>query len=72
MTIDDELRRAIRKCGMTHNSIALAAGVPERTLSRFVSGERDIYMRSVSKIAAYFGMKLTAPKKPRRLTKPKG
>ena len=72
MTIDDQLRQAIRKSGTSHNSIATAAGVPERTLSRFVSGERDIYMRSVSKIAAYFGMKFTPPKKPKRVTKAKG
>jgi DNA transposition AAA+ family ATPase len=72
MTLNDQLRRAIRKSGMSFNSIATAAGLAERTLSRFVNSGGDIYMDSASKIAAYLGMKFTPPKKPKRVTKSKG
>jgi len=72
MDLNDQLRRAIRKSGMSFNSIATATGITEWTLRRFVNSERDIYMDSALKIAAYFGMKFTPPKKPKRLTMAKG
>ena len=72
MTLNDQLRQAIRKSGMSFKSIATATGLKERTLSRFVNSELDIYMDTALKIAAYFGMKLTAPKTPKRVMKSKG
>ena len=72
MTIDDQLRQAIRKSGMSFNGIATAAGVAERTLRRFVNSECDIYMDAALRIAAYFWMKFTPPKKPKRVTMAKG
>ena len=72
MDLNDQLRRAIRKSGMSFSSIATATGLKERTLSRFVNAELDIYMDTALKIAAYFGMNFTPPKRPKRLTKSKG
>jgi hypothetical protein len=58
----DQLREAIENSGRSINSIALAAGVPQPVLQRFVSGERDIRLETADKLADYFGMRLTRPK----------
>jgi plasmid maintenance system antidote protein VapI len=58
----DQLREAIENSGRSINSIALAAGVPQPVLQRFMSGERDIRLETADKIADYFEMRLTKPK----------
>ena len=60
--LDEQLQEAIKNSGKSINSIAIAAGVPQPVLQRFVSGERDIRLETTAKIADYFGMRLTKPK----------
>src|SRR4051812_7022222 len=59
--INEQLREAIGKCGMSINQLAAASGVPQPTIHRFFRGERDLYLESAAKLAAYFGMELTDP-----------
>lgn len=59
--INEQLREAIGKCGMSVNQLAAASGVPQPTIQRFFRGDRDLYLESAAKLAAYFGMELTEP-----------
>ena len=57
-----QLKQAINRSGLTLYRIAKDSGCDYAVLSRFVSGVRpDIRLSSAEKLAAYFGMKLTAP-----------
>ncbi len=62
-TLTDQLLEAIENSGKSINSIAMAADVPQPVLQRFASGERDIRLDTAAKLATYFGMKLTKPKR---------
>jgi hypothetical protein len=61
--ISDDLKDAIRNCGKTVLQIARETGIPQPTLSRFISTDpkkhRDIRVeRTADKLAAYFGLEL--------------
>lgn len=56
--VSDQLRVAILAAGENRHRIALATGVQESTLSRFVRGERGLDLTSVDKLAAYLGLEL--------------
>jgi plasmid maintenance system antidote protein VapI len=58
LTIADRLRQAVRASGQTVNAVAVGAGVPQPVLFRFVSGERDLTLRTAQKLADYFGLEL--------------
>lgn len=64
MSIDQQLREAIRKSGKSALSIAKATGVPHPTITRFLAGA-DLRISRAAKLAAYFGMRLTTPKQPK-------
>ena len=59
------LRDELAKAGSI-NSIAVAAGVPQPVLHRFLHGERGLTLLSVDRLAAHLGLELrpaaTAPK----------
>ncbi len=60
----DQLRAMIAGSDMTLNALAVAVEMPEPVLHRFVSGVREnIRLDTADKLAAYFGVKLTAPKR---------
>jgi hypothetical protein len=63
MAISDQLRQAIRDCGLSLNQIAKGAGVDQPMLSRFMSSDgqaNDIRLqRNADKLADYFGLELT-------------
>jgi len=61
--LTEQLLAAIEDSGKSINSISIAAGVPQPVLQRFASGERDIRLETAAKIADYFGMRLTKPKR---------
>ena len=68
-TLTKQLLEAIQQSGMSINAIAKGSGVSQSTLQRFTSGERDkIRLDTASRLADYFGMRLTAPKKPKGIT----
>ena len=64
-TLSEQLLEAIQDSGLSINAIAAAAGVPQPVLSRFVNGQRDLTLRTAEKLAEFFSMRLTAPKRPR-------
>ena len=43
---------------MTLNAIAVASGVPQPVLHRFVKGKRDLTLTTAQKLADYFGFEL--------------
>lgn len=56
--IDETLRDAIRRSGLTHYAIAKDAGVTPAQLDRFVAGERDLTLTSAAKVAEALGLVL--------------
>lgn len=58
--INDALRAAIAKSGLTHYALAKVAGVTAGQIDRFVSGERDLRLNSAAAIAAALGLELKA------------
>jgi DNA-binding Xre family transcriptional regulator len=64
--ITEQLRGMIANSGMTLNALAVAAGVPQPVLHRFVSGVREnIRLDTAGKLCQFFGARLTAPRWPK-------
>ena len=58
-----QLRGMIANSGMTINALAVAAGIPEPVLHRFVLGVREnIRLDTADKLCRFFGVRLTAPR----------
>ncbi len=65
-TLDEQLRAMIANSGLTTNALAVAAGVPQPVLYRFLTGEqRSIRLDNAGKLCAFFGVRLTAPRWPK-------
>lgn len=64
-TLTTQLKAAVSDSHLTVNYIAAAAGIPQPVLYRFMTGKRDLKLSSAEKLAEYFGMRFTAPKKPK-------
>jgi transcriptional regulator with XRE-family HTH domain len=54
----DQLRQAIRGCGMSLNGLADASGVHRAQLSRFMRAERTLTLRAAAKVCGYLGLSL--------------
>ena len=52
------LKAAIEASDLTHNAIAVQAGVSNQMVSRFVKGERDLRLATAGKIAAVLKLEL--------------
>jgi hypothetical protein len=63
MSLTKQLRDAIETSGATLYRISKDSGVSHAVLYRFAAGERQIKLDSADKLADYFGMKLTRPKR---------
>lgn len=63
MSITAQLRSAIKDSGATLYRIAKDSGVSYAVVHRFASGERQIKLDAADKLAEYFGMKMTKPKR---------
>jgi plasmid maintenance system antidote protein VapI len=66
MALQDQLRQAVQDSGLTLYAIAKGAKIAYPVLYRFASGERDLTLETATKLADYFGMKLTRPKRPKK------
>ena len=66
--LSDQIRRAVDDCGQTRYRISKETGIDQSTLSRFMSGERGLPMRTLDKLADYLDLNITAGKgrKPRK------
>ena len=66
MALQDQLREAIGDSGLTLYRIAKDSGVAYQVLHRFARGERDLTLETASKLAEFFSMRLTRPKRPKK------
>ena len=57
-TFAGTIRRAVRESGQTPYAVALAAGVPQPVLSRFLRGERGITLDTAEKLCRALGLEL--------------
>lgn len=62
--IEEQLRRAIRTCGMTRYRLSKLTGVSDGVLANFVNGKRSLTMRTAAKLAK--GLRLELRKMERR------
>lgn len=63
-TLTEQLKQAIDDSGLSIYRIAKDTGIPQPVLHRFMTGDRpSIRLKTAESLAAYFGMRLTAPKK---------
>ncbi|MFA5864336.1 MAG: hypothetical protein WC975_06575 [Phycisphaerae bacterium] len=60
--IEQQLREAILKSGLSYNAIMNRCGVSAGIICRFVKHERTMTMASASKIAKLLGLVLTKVK----------
>lgn len=61
--IEQTLRDAIERSGLTRYVIAKGSGVSYEALMRFLDEGRDIRLSTVEKLAAFFEMELVPTKK---------
>ncbi len=66
--LSDQIRRATDGCGMSRYAISRATGIAESTLSRFMSGERGLPMKTLDRLADFLDLNIVAGERP----KPKG
>jgi transcriptional regulator with XRE-family HTH domain len=65
--LSDQIRQTIENCGQTRYAVSKATGIAESTLSRFMTGERGLPMKTLDKLADYLDLDIIAGK--RRLRK---
>ncbi|MFM9958851.1 MAG: helix-turn-helix domain-containing protein [Phycisphaerales bacterium] len=72
--VTDTIRRAVQECGETRYRISKETGIPQATLSRLVSGEREPSGALIDTLSAYFGLELlpAARKRATKATTKKG
>ena len=68
MTMSDQVRQAIQRCGLTQAEIARETGISKGGLSRFMHGERDMTLRTLERIAKLISVKLIVEKPKRKGT----
>ena len=66
MALQDQLRQAIEDSGLTLYAISKGSGIAYPVVYRFASGERDLTLATASRLADYFGMRLTRPRRPKK------
>lgn len=63
--LSDQLRAAVAKSGLSIYAVAKGAGIPEPSLNRFMNGVRSLSLESAGKLAEFFQMRLTRPRRVR-------
>ncbi len=66
MALQDQLRQAVANSGLTLYRIAKDSDIAYQVLHRFARGERDLTLETASRLADYFGMRLTRPRRPKK------
>ena len=66
MALQDQLQQAVEDSGLTLYRIAKGSSIAYQVLHRFARGERDLTLKTASKLADYFGMRLTRPRRPKK------
>ena len=57
-TLGEQLRHIIKSCGQTRYRICKETGIAQETLTRFMSGERGLPLKTLEKLAAYFKLEI--------------
>ena len=61
--ISDQLRAAVRDSGMSAYAICKLADVDKSSISRFLSGERQLSMEAADRVCEVLGLKLLSEDK---------
>ena len=61
--LSDQLRRAVETCGETCYSISKATGITESTLSRFMTGERGLPMKTLDRLGDHLDLRIIKGKR---------
>ncbi len=56
--LSEQVRRAIRDCGLTRYRIFKATGIDQATLTRFMSGERGLPMKTLDVLADFLRLRI--------------
>jgi len=59
MELQDALRQAIIKSGLSYYRLAKESGVDSVVISRFAAGERDLRLETASRLAKALRLELT-------------
>ena len=59
----DTMRREIERSGTSRYAISKATGIDQSTLSRFVSGERGLPMKTLDILADYLDLNISTGKR---------
>jgi transcriptional regulator with XRE-family HTH domain len=59
----DQLRQAIRDCGMTRYAIFVKTGIDQGTLSKFIKGERGLSLAAIDKLMDVLGLEIRPRKR---------
>jgi hypothetical protein len=65
LQLSDQIRHAVETCGQTRYRIAKATGISEATLSRFMTGDRGLPMKTLDVLADYLKLNIQGPKQKR-------
>ena len=65
MKLSDQIRQAVDDCGMTRYRIAKETGISNATLSRFISGERGLPMKTLDVLAELLNLQIMVGKRPK-------
>ena len=68
-TFREQLRREIRRSGLSAYAIAKKTGIQQSQLSRFMSGERGLSLEGIDAVCELIGLQLVAAGKPERTRK---
>jgi transcriptional regulator with XRE-family HTH domain len=64
--LSEQIRQAIEGCGMTRYAIGKETGIDQATLSRFMSGERGLPMKTLDRLADFLDLNITTGKQKRK------
>lgn len=64
--LSEQIRRAVDGCGVTCYRIWKETGIDPATLSRFMSGERGLPMKTLDTLADFLELNITTGKRPAR------
>jgi len=56
LSLSDELRQAVERCGLSRYSIWQQTGIDQGTLSKFMAGDRGLSIESIDKLATLLGL----------------
>src|SRR4051812_10021628 len=56
--LSEQIRQALDGCGFSRYAISKGTGVSQSTLSRFISGERGLPMKTLDKLAAFLDLRI--------------